>query len=109
MNLLTKPIEKKLRENSAAQDGSKSFNAVVKYFDPTGAGQWYLSELDENDIGYGVGDLGMGFAEIGSVSLDELKSIKGAFGLGIERDLHFDSNKYSLEDIKSKLEKGERY
>ena len=109
MNLLTKPIEKKLRANSAAQDGSKSFNAVVKYFDPTGAGQWYLSELDDDNIGFGVCDLGMGFPELGSVSLDELKSIKGALGLGIERDLSFDSNKYSLQDIKNKLEKGERY
>ena len=86
MKLLTKPIEKKLRANSAAQDGSKSFNAVVKFFDPTGQSRWYLSELDDNNIAFGVCDLGLGMPELGYVTLAELKSIKGAFGLGIERD-----------------------
>lgn len=31
----------------------------------------------------------MGFPELGYVSLDELGAVKGPFGLGIERDLHF--------------------
>ena len=107
MKLLTKPIEKKLRANSAAQDGSKSFNAVVKFFDPTGQSKWYLSELDDNNIAFGVCDLGMGMPELGYVTLAELKSIKGAFGLGIERDKYFDSNKYGLLDILKRLKKGD--
>jgi|TARA_R100000544_G_C2183611_1_gene38129 hypothetical protein len=100
MKLLTKSIEKKLRANSAAQDGTKSFNAVLKLFNPTGIGTWYLSELDEFDNFYGVCDLG--YAELGYVSLDELQSFKGVMGLGIERDAWFDSNKYPLNEFLNK-------
>ena len=32
---------KKLVENHKQQDGTKSFNAVVKLFNPTGLGTWY--------------------------------------------------------------------
>ena len=35
-----------LVENHKAQDGTKEFKAVVKLFNPTGLGTWYLSELD---------------------------------------------------------------
>jgi hypothetical protein len=38
---------------------------------------------------YGLCDLGMGFPEFGTVSLEELAAYRGRFGLGIERDLHF--------------------
>ena len=31
----------------------------------------------------------MGFPEIGKVSITELESFRGRFGLGIERDLYF--------------------
>jgi hypothetical protein len=37
----------------------------------------------------GLCDLGMGFPEFCTVSLEELAAIRGPFGLGIERDLHF--------------------
>lgn len=104
MKLLTKSLEKKLRDNSSAQDGSKSFAAVVKLFNPAGTGTWYLSELDDNGIAYGLCDLGD--PELGYVSIDELSRIKGAFGLGIERDRSFDANKLKLEDIKSTLDAG---
>ena len=49
----------------------------------------------------------MGMPELGYVTLAELKSIKGAFGLGIERDKYFDSNKYGLLDILKRLKKGD--
>ena len=64
---------------------------VVKLFNPCGAGTWLLSELDpdEPDIAFGLADLGMDCAELGSVSLDELRSIPLPFGLGIERDIHW--------------------
>ena len=104
MKLLTKSLEKKLRDNSSAQDGSKSFAAVVKLFNPTGIGTWYLSELDKDNNFYGLCDLG--YPELGHVSLDELSRYKGAFGLGIERDRSFDANKLKLQDIKSTLDAG---
>lgn len=68
---------------------------VVKLFDPCGAGTWLLTEIepDDPDIAFGLCDLGMGFPELGSVSLQELASVRGRLGLGIERDLHFEADK----------------
>jgi len=64
---------------------------VVKFFDPTGAGTWLITEMmpDEPDILFGLCDLGLGCPELGYVSLSELQSVKGRLGLGIERDLYF--------------------
>ena len=64
---------------------------VVKLFNPCGAATWLLSEIDpeEPDIAFGLCDLGMECAELGSVSLSELRSIRLRFGLRIERDLHW--------------------
>ncbi|MEJ0076842.1 MAG: DUF2958 domain-containing protein [Alphaproteobacteria bacterium] len=67
------------------------FKPVVKLFCPWGGGTWLLSELDPDDpdIAFGLCDLGFGFPELGSVSIEELESVTGPFGLTIERDLHF--------------------
>ena len=40
-------------------------------------------------------DLGFGTPELGYTSLAEMASVRGRFGLGIERDLHFEP-KHSL-------------
>ncbi len=71
---------------------------VVKFFAPTGSATWLISEIEEDgDTMFGLADLGMGFPEIGSVSLKELSEVKGAFGLGIERDYHFTADKTLAE------------
>jgi Protein of unknown function (DUF2958) len=98
MELLTSEQERQLRANGA-KNGSRivrnlepeDFRPVVKLFCPWGAATWLLTELDPNepDIGFGLCDLGMGFPEIGSVSLSELASIRGPGGLQIERDVCF--------------------
>lgn len=64
---------------------------VVKLFVPWGAATWLLSELDpeDEDIAFGLCDLGFGCPELGSVRLSELESVRGPGGLAIERDLHF--------------------
>ena len=46
MQLLTKAQKNKMIKNHQEQDGTKDFKAVVKLFNPTGNGTWYLSELD---------------------------------------------------------------
>ena len=88
MLLLTQAQRNKLIENHKAQDGTKEFKAVVKLFNPTGTGTWYLSELNpETNVAFGLCHI---FEyELGSVSLDELSEFKGQFGLGIERDTSF--------------------
>ncbi|MEL3888961.1 DUF2958 domain-containing protein [Ferrovibrio sp. MS7] len=64
---------------------------VVKLFVPWGAATWLLSELDleDEDIAFGLCDLGFGCPELGSVRISELESVRGPGGLAIERDLHF--------------------
>ena len=97
MKILTKAIKDKLIANHKEQDGTKEFKAVLKLFNPTGIGTWYLSELDpETNNAFGLCCLTD--EELGYVNLDELLSFKGQFGLGIERDKFFKPK--SLEDCK---------
>lgn len=92
MKLLTKTIEAKLIRNGQNRDQDHA--PVVKFFDPVGAGTWLISELDaDGDTMFGLCDLGFGCPELGSVSLSEMKSTKTRFGLGIERDRHFRTNR----------------
>jgi hypothetical protein len=63
---------------------------VVKLFHPLGAATWLATELAEDgDTLFGLADLGFGFPELGSFSLREIGGIRLAFGLGIERDALF--------------------
>jgi hypothetical protein len=64
---------------------------VVKLFTPDAGATWLLTEIDPDDtsIAFGLCDLGLGFPELGSVSLDELRALRGKMGLPVERDLHF--------------------
>ena len=88
MKLMTQAQKNKMIKNHNDQDGTKDFKAVIKLFDPTGSGTWYLSELDPNtNIAFGLCDLG--YPELGYVSLDDLSNLKVKMGLGIERDLYF--------------------
>jgi Protein of unknown function (DUF2958) len=97
MKLLTAAQRAKLIDNGRRQAAVKGtagefdFEPVVKLFNPCRAATWLLTEIDPDDetIAWGLCDLGMGCPEFGTVSLDELAAIKGPFGLGIERDLHF--------------------
>ena len=100
MKILTNPILKQLKANSARQqedDVSMSTMPVVKLFGG-GACTWLLSELDDDGIAFGLCDLGMGSPELGYVSMDELMSIKfPPFGLPIERDMHWKPEKTLVE------------
>jgi hypothetical protein len=68
---------------------------VVKLFTPDAGATWLLSEIDpdDEDRGFGLCDLGLGFPELGYVSLAELASVRGRLGLPVERDLHFRADK----------------
>lgn len=75
---------------------------VLKIFNPVGAATWLIHSIEEDgDTMFGLCDLGMGFAELGSVSLAELAQLtvnaRMTFPGGreiraphrMERDLHF--------------------
>ncbi|HCT85251.1 MAG TPA: DUF2958 domain-containing protein [Candidatus Margulisbacteria bacterium] len=64
----------------------------VKLFNAYGVGTWYITEFDGNDILFGFSNLGDDeMAELGYVSLKELRSIK-VYGIipAIEKDLYWD-------------------
>lgn len=97
MKLLTKEIERKLRENSAKRPDAANVKPVLKLFNPCGAATWLFTELDADGILYGLCDLGMQSPELGYASLAEIESVRLPFGLKIERDLHFTASKTLAE------------
>ena len=93
--------KKQLVKNYDLQQKEDQVNqkVVVKLFNPTGLGTWYLTELNEADnVAYGLSCLHE--KELGYVSLNELTAFKGQFGLGVERDSSFQMNKKTLEECK---------
>ena len=57
---------------------------------------WYITELSiDGDIAFGYVVSAFG-AELGYFSLEEIKSIKGTLGIGVERDLEFKPTKLSI-------------
>lgn len=90
MKLITREIEKSLKKNAALDEAER--RPVLKLFGG-GACTWLISEK-EGDTLFGLCDLGLGCPELGYVGLSELEAAKfPPFGLGVERDLHFEAEK----------------
>ena len=87
MKLINKKI-KNIIPKLHKQD-SKGLNAVVyvKFFTPDSNWTWYATEFDGVDIFFGLVD-GL-VKELGYFSLSELESVRGPWGMRIERDLYF--------------------
>ena len=101
MKLLTKEIQKRLPA-LYSQEHTPDPIVQVKFFVPWGNWTWYATEYDPEKrlfFGYVVGHEN----ELGYFSLADLESIKGPFGLGIERDSGF--SPAPLSEIKAKHEK----
>jgi hypothetical protein len=104
MMLITKAVAKSLPALYANEDKDPSEITVpLKLFNPCGAATWYITEMN-SDTGmmFGLCDLGLGYPELGYVSLDELKSVRLRFGLGIERDRHWDTS-VTLREVMDKV------
>jgi hypothetical protein len=98
MKLMTKEILNKLPKIGATEKLADDQKRVfVKYFNPCGAGTWYGLEFDPVERTF-FGYANITDGEFGYFSLDELESVKGPFGLGIERDLHWD-DKTTIADV----------
>lgn len=93
MNLITEDQRQALLANGRTAAGGADVDPfpVVKLFTPDGNATWLLTELDPSneDIAFGLCDLGIGSPELGSVSLQEIAEIRGAVGLSPERDRFF--------------------
>ena len=95
MQLILKPQRKKMLANGASRmkaPGSFDPLPVVKLF-MNPACTWLLVSLDprDEDIAYGLCDLGVGCPEVGSVRLSELEGLHAhsTRGYRVERDKFF--------------------
>jgi hypothetical protein len=75
--------------------GERDHRPVVKLMCPDAAATWLLTEcdIDEPDRLFGLADLGLGYPELGFVSLQEIIEVRGRLGLPVERDQHFIADK----------------
>lgn len=90
MELLTKELE---REFAKVGDQSDTRNPMIvaKFFNPCGGETWFACVyVPERRVFFGYVSLFGDYCdEWGYFSLDELQSVRGPLGLGIERDLYF--------------------
>ena len=100
MKLLTKAQRDKLIRHHTENEGqeeTKKHKVVVKLFNPTGIGTWYLTELNPyTNTAFGLADVHE--KELGYIDLTELEEFKGKLGLGIERDRYSKIDK-TLEEL----------
>ncbi len=99
MKLILEEHKKKLKANWP-RNGKEP--PVLKIFNPAGASTWLIHSMDprDEDTLFGLCDLGMGFPELGYVSLSELQEVHPKVRITIngrtlempihlERDRHF--------------------
>jgi hypothetical protein len=87
MKLMTADLRTQLPQ-LYSQEEVDDPKAIAKYFTPDSNWTWYATEFDGKDTFFGLVD---GFEkELGYFSLAELESVRGPFGLGVERDLWFE-------------------
>jgi len=100
MTLFTKEQTEQLKANCQAQivrmdagEPDLDFKPVVKLFTPDAQCTWLLTKLGNDNIAFGLCDLGLGCPEIGFVCVPELVDLRGPLGLPLERDEHFEATK----------------
>lgn len=93
MKLLTKEIRAKLPKLYSQDKLGMDAIAYVKFFTPDSSWTWYATEFDGNDTFFGLVD-GLE-RELGYFSLSELESIRGKWGLPVERDKYWEARKLS--------------
>lgn len=91
MQLITDEQRQQLLANGADENPDRDPLPVVKLFTPDANATWLLTELmpAQPDIAFGLCDLGIGFPELGYVSIAELEELRGPLSMPIERDIHF--------------------
>ena len=105
MKLITKEIEDAIKNTpyGSTEDVELDDKKVIaRFFNPTGAGTWYVLENDDWENGrvvFGAATLGYGL-ELGSISIDELESLKLPLGLTIERDISVEPFKSTLGELR---------
>lgn len=85
--------DERARLTDAARMGlaDEAITPLVRLFQPDGPGVWLIGEIDpaDPDLAYGLADIGVGAPELGTFSLDEIATLRGALNLAVERDAGF--------------------
>ena len=89
--LLTKAQWAQLRENYKTPDADH--RPVVKLFTPTAGCTWLIQDSDDRGRMFGLCDLGVGYPELGYVTLEDLEKLVGPYGIGVERDKYFEADR----------------
>jgi hypothetical protein len=108
MKILTQEIlDAFAKQGKTGNKSAKDIRIVLKIFNPTGAGTWYIYEKIDEDIYMAFVNLGdPEMSECGTVSMSELLDFKGMFGLPLERDKFFKPLSMSLEEVMEKVKSG---
>jgi hypothetical protein len=108
MKIITKAIEKAFeKQGDTTQKSMSEIKIVMKLFNPAGAGTWYIYEKLDEDIYMAFVNLNDSMmAECGTVSMQELMSLRLPFGLTIERDMHFEPLSRTLKDVMDTVKSG---
>ncbi len=105
MKLITKEIEEAIKNTPYGSTENVELDdkkVIARFFNPVGAGTWYVLENDDWENGrvvFGAATLGYGL-ELGSISIDELESLKLPLGLTIERDISVQPLKSTLGELR---------
>ncbi|MHB9071671.1 MAG: DUF2958 domain-containing protein [Sedimentisphaerales bacterium] len=95
MELMTEELKKQLPA-LYSQENEADPTVYAKFFTPWSSWSWFAYEFDGDDLFFGkVYSSLCPEGELGYFSLKELESVRGALGLGIERDIHFNPCKLS--------------
>lgn len=100
MKLVTKKIEKELAKYPLYSQDSKGNEAVsiCKFF--LQGFTWYVLEAQKNGSDYEFFGIVDGLdKEYGYFTLSQLQSLRGRWGLTVERDMHFKPTKVSEIDF----------
>ena len=92
-NLIPENIKKQIPKLYETEDISDPVIYVKLFLD---GWTWYITELSIDwDIAFGYVVSPYCSGELGYFSLNEIQSIKGSLGIGVERDLSFKPTKLS--------------
>lgn len=93
MTLIPADLMRRLADNAVrADDPAHDPVPVVKLFNPIGPATWVATEIgSDDDMMFGLADLGLGCPELGYFSLTEFAAVRLPFGLRIECDEDFTS------------------
>ena len=100
MKLITREIEKTAPALYATEDVPADEKKIVaKFFTPTSSFTWYMVEYDPTErraFGFVTSHM-CPDGELGYFSISELESVRGPFGVGVERDMYYGS--HTLQEV----------